>query len=558
MAEESKQNFDPDATVALPAAGTDAGVDPDATVALPMAALDPDATVSGPIVVPAEPDPEATFTGQSAKKAPDVEATDRRPAFDPDATVNPAERASFDPDATSRIPSPGKLRHNPFAPKSTPDSIHANLATLGGLNPLIALANPILGAVPQIRRTLRHPDPAGLRANLRDQIESLQTSASFAEVPDASVQSAVYALCALLDESAAATPWGGAWIENGLLKEVCGESGGGEGFFTRLDQITAARDPVDAENADLLEFYDVCLALGFEGRYRKAEGGRLALLDIRGNLYSLIARRRPRPGELSGHWRSATAEAAAAPALQMAAEVTARLSAQQAAGVSAETTLPPVQPSLLSRIPRRAVWSALGGVVGVAIVFYLAALRLLDDEAKTALAPYFTKSKSAAQKPAAAPATESPSAPAPSASTSASAKLAKALEGLPVTLAENAGRISLSLRHEHQFPVGHILPAAELRPVFGRIAAALNGIPGTITVTGHADSSPTSSVHWASNVELSAARARAVAQLMAPKLSAPGRLKTEGKGDAEPIAAGNTAADRARNRRITITVTPSR
>ena len=246
MAEESKQKFDPDATVAQPAAGANAGVDPDATVALPMAALDPDATVSGPIVAI---DPEATFTGPNAKKAPDVDATDRRPAFDPDATVNPAERASLDPDATVRVPSPGRVRNNPFAPKSSPETIQANLAALGGLNPLIALANPILGAVPQIRRTLKHPDPAGLRANLRDQIESLQTSASFAEVSDASVQSAVYGLCALLDESAAATPWGGTWIENGLLKEVCGESGGGDGFFMRLDQITAARDPVDADNA---------------------------------------------------------------------------------------------------------------------------------------------------------------------------------------------------------------------------------------------------------------------------------------------------------------------
>lgn len=545
MSEESKKKFDPDATVAQPGAGAD----PDATVAMPMAAMDPDATVSGPIV-PVEPDPEATFTGPNAKKALDVDATDRRPAFDPDATVNPAERASLDPDATVRVPSPGRLRNNPFAPKSSPETIQANLAALGGLNPLIALANPILGAVPQIRRTLKHPDPAGLRANLRDQIESLQTSASFAEVSDASVQSAVYGLCALLDESAAATPWGGTWIENGLLKEVCGESGGDEGFFKRLDQITAARDPVDADNADLIEFYDVCLALGFEGRYRKAEGGRLALHDVRSNLYTIIARRRPRPNELSEHWRSATAEAAAAPALQVAAEVTARISAQQAAGASAEITLPPVRQSYLSRLPRRAVWSAIGGIAGVMIVFYMAALRLLDDETKAALAPYFVKSRSAAQKPAVAPAAVPPSA-------SASAGLAKALEGEPVTVAENAGRIALSLRHEHQFPVGGIQPAADLRPVFEKIAVALNGVPGAVTITGHADASPTSSVRWTSNVELSAARARAVAQLMAPKLSAPGRLSAEGKGDAEPIAPGSTEADRARNRRITITVKPN-
>ena len=521
MAEESKQKFDPDATVAQPVAGANSGVDPDATVALPMAALDPEATISGPLV----------------------------PAFDPDATVNPAERLNLDPDATVRVPSPGKIRNNPFAPKSTPESIQANLATLGGLNSLIALANPILGAVPQIRRTLKHPDPAGLRANLRDQIESLQTSASFAEVSDAAMLSASYALCALLDESAAATPWGGAWIENGLLKEVCGESGGGEGFFTRLEKISTSPDPTDADSADLLEFYDVCLALGFEGRYRQAEGGRLALIELRNNLYALIARRRPRPTELSARWRSATAEAAAAPALQMAAEVSARISALQAASANPDVTLPPVRPSFLSRIPRRAVWSAVGGIVGMMIVLYMAALRLLDDETKAALAPYFLKAKPGRTVPGSAPA------PAPLAA-SAGASLAKALEGEPVTVSEGAGRITLAPRSERQFAAGGIQPAADLQPVLQKIAAALDGIPGAITVTGHADASPPSA-RYASNADLSAARARAVAKIMASRMSAPGRLSVEGKGDAEPIASGTTAEDRARNRRVTISLKPN-
>ncbi len=524
MAEESKQKFDPDATVAQPVAGAVSGVDPDATVALPMAALDPEATISGPLV----------------------------PAFDPDATVNPAERLTLDPDSTVRVPSPGRIRQNPFAPKSTPETIQANLATLGGLNSLIALANPILGAVPQIRRTLKHPDPAGLRASLRDQIESLQTSASFAGVSDEAMQTATYALCALLDESAGATPWGSTWIENGLLKEVCGESGGGEGFFTRLERISTAPDPTDSDNADLLEFYDVCLALGFEGRYRKAEGGRQALLDVRSNLYALIARRRPRPSALSAHWRSATAEAAAAPALQMAAEISARISAQQAAAAAGtsdpDITLPPVKPSFLSRIPRRAVWSALAGIVGVMLVFYLAALRLLDSETKASLAPSVVKAKPGSRT---TPGTAPAPVPLP-----ASASLARALKDAPVAVTEQGGLITLVLRHDRQFAAGGVQPAADLRPVLQKIAAALEGIPGAIIVSGHADASPAGARH-ASNAELSAARARAVAQLMAPKLSAPSRLTFDGKGDAEPIASGSMPEDRARNRRVTISVRPN-
>src|SRR6185436_11563062 len=112
-----------------------------------------------------------------------------------------------------------------------------------------------------------------------------------------------------------------------------------------------------------------------------------------------------------------------------------RISAQQAAGASAEDTLPPAKPSFLSRVPRRAVWSALGGVAAVMLVLYMAALRLLDDETKAALAPQFAKTKAGRAVSAAAP----PPAPASASATpAASAALATALQGQPVTLKEDA------------------------------------------------------------------------------------------------------------------------
>ncbi len=527
MAEESKK-FDPEATVAQPASA----LDPDATVSQPLRALDP----------------EATFTGPAAKPQPDPDATDLRTKFDPEATLNPAERAQLDPESTVRNMSSARLRRNPFAPKSLPETIQANLASLGGLNALVAMANPILGAVPQIRLALKHSDPAALRASLRDQIESLQTSAMSADIPETSAASAVYALCALLDESAAATPWGGAWLENGLLKEVCGESGGGEGFYKRLDAIAAQSSPSE-DNADLLEFYDVCLALGLEGRYRNAEGGRQALSQLRGGLYEIIARRRPRPEELSARWRSATVEAAAAPALQMAAKISAQLSAQQAAGMDAETTLPPVRRSFLSRVPRRAVYSVLAGVVGAMFVFYLLAMRLLEDESRSTFAAKPKAKAKAAQTTA--PAAPKVAAEAPG----ASAVLAKALDGDPITLKQDGAGLAIALRHERQFAAGGAKPVAELQPLLQKIAAALDQTRGLIVVTGHADASPTQ--RFTSNQELSAARAHEVAQIMASKLGDPKRLTAEGRGASEPLAPNDTEANRAKNRRVTFVLRPA-
>lgn len=345
---QDKQPFDPDATVSQATPG--AAIDPEATISQPLPA-DPEATITQAMPLA---DPEATVTQFKPGPDPDPEATDRRPAFDPDATDR---RPAFDPEATllrAAVREHAKQKRNPFAPKAPPETVQASLASLGGVNPLVAMANPILAAVPQIRRTLRHPDPAALRASLQEQIESFETRAISAEVTDDATASAVYAMCALLDESAAATPWGQDWIANGLLHALRGETGGAAGFFAQLDALAA--DP--EKNADLLEFYDICLALGFEGRYRDQEGGRQALEQLRGALYSQIARRRPRPDALSDQWRTPAAQAAVDAALRTADRANAARAAAEAAARAAQASPARPQPAgrfALSQWPRRAI-----------------------------------------------------------------------------------------------------------------------------------------------------------------------------------------------------------
>jgi type VI secretion system protein ImpK len=531
MAEESKK-FDPEATVAQPVTA----LDPEATVTEPMPAVDPETTITGPLL----------------KSEPDPEATDRRPVFDPDATFNPAERASLDPEATVRIPSIARQRKNPFAPKAPAETITANLAALGGLNPLVAMANPILAAVPQIRRTLKHQDAAGLLDGLSTAIGSLEMTAISAGISDDTVGVAVYALCALLDESAAATPWGGDWIENGLLQRLRGESGGAEGFFAQLDQASAEPE----KNADLLEFFYVCLALGFEGRYRGSEGGRQALAEVKDRLSGLIMRRRPRPEGLSERWRTPAAQAAADAALATAARANATRAAAEAAAraADAEATMPPrtaPRGFSLARLPRRAIWSAVAGVVGASIVLYMLGLRLLEDQSQRAMSgtpSYRQKADGGAKASASAPV------PAPVAG-SAAATLAKLLEGLPVTLNDKAGQLSLELQHERQFAAGGAVPAPEVQALLRKIAGALDQLPGAVLVVGHADASPPGK-RYATNAELSAARARAAARIMAPALKDSARLKTEAKGESEPIAPNDSEGDRAKNRRVTILLKP--
>ena len=151
--------------------------------------------------------------------------------------------AEPDPEATIAIPTPGRRRDTapvelPAAPPAGREASAADLGALGGLNPLIAAANPVLAVVPQIRHALRHPDPEGLRAGLRASLDAFERDARAAGTGDETLAHASLALCALLDESAASTPWGAGWARAGLLAERHAGSNGGEKFFELLESLS--------------------------------------------------------------------------------------------------------------------------------------------------------------------------------------------------------------------------------------------------------------------------------------------------------------------------------
>src|SRR4030088_725832 len=94
-----------------------------------------------------------------------------------------AQQADDDADATVVLPTPGRKR-SAFAPSIERQAAGADLAALGGLNPLVEAAHPILAAVPQIRHALRHPDPAALHARLKEQVDGFERSALAAGIAE--------------------------------------------------------------------------------------------------------------------------------------------------------------------------------------------------------------------------------------------------------------------------------------------------------------------------------------------------------------------------------------
>jgi type VI secretion system protein ImpK len=407
-----------------------------------------------------------------------------------------------DADATVVLPTPGRRRFG-FAPALERQASAADLSALGGLNRLIAAANPILAAVPQIRHALRHPDPANLHARLREQLSAFERSARAADVPPEQLAIAAHALCALLDDSAGATPWGREWARNPLLAQAYPQAGD-EDFFTHLDKVLSAPHG----QTELLEFFYVCLALGFEGRYRSGEGGRQGLTQIRARVFEALAKLQPRASlELSARWRGA------------------RLPARRVPGAIA-------------------LWAAASACALLLAALYFAyavSLGSLSDPVARELARL---------GPLPAFASDAPSAPA--AAAAGSRELAQAI-GLPeVEVTATGGGILIVLKADELFPSGSARLHARLEPVVLRVAEALDRVPGAVLVTGHTDDVPIRSARFPSNWELSAERARSVVRLMRSRMRDAGRLRAEGLADSQPIAPNDTAVNRTKNRRVTI------
>jgi type VI secretion system protein ImpK len=146
--------------------------------------------------------------------------------------------------------------------------------------------------------------PDHLRTRLHHLFHEADEQSRTSGVPSEAHAHARYAVTAYIDEMIINSRWAHReqWAARPLQYDFFGEFLAGEGFFKRLDTIRRSL-PL---NADLLEVYDLCLILGFEGQFRihDQEGLRPLILDItrdvqakRGDIPSLSPHGK-RPDEL--------------------------------------------------------------------------------------------------------------------------------------------------------------------------------------------------------------------------------------------------------------------
>jgi type VI secretion system protein ImpK len=341
-------------------------------------------------------------------------------------------------------------------------------------------------------------------------VRTFETQGRAAGVDDEKLGASRYCLCTFLDEAISSTPWGaGMWSSRSLLVTFHNEASGGERFFLILQRL--AQNPTG--NVDVLELIYVILGLGFEGRYRLIDGGRTQLDAIRERLETMIrSQRGAGERDLSVHWLPVVAE----------------------------------RKPLFQLVP---LWVTAAVACVILVGVHLLLSFWLNDESDRVFAALHGVRVAQRAAPAATKAAPPP-ALAPKLSQFLAPEIAQGL----VHVNELPDRTVVEINGDGLFESGSAELEAGYLPLIQRIGDALKDVPGNVIVAGHTDNQRLVSARFPSNWHLSQARATVVKDMLAARAGSPGRFEAEGRGDTEPIAPNDTAAGRAKNRRVDITI----
>ncbi|MCG7544941.1 type VI secretion system protein TssL, long form [Pseudoalteromonas sp. MM17-2] len=356
-----------------------------------------------------------------------------------------------------------------------------------------------------INRMSHCDDVDKLKQQSIDAVKNFEQSLRNEHLDSQLIESARYCVCALLDETVLNTPWGSesVWVNESLLSIFHKETFGGEYFFTLLDE--ALRQ--SSHNIDLLELQYYCLNLGFQGKYRVSAQGQSAVDDYRDKLYREISLiRGTGSSQLSINWRKRIAN-----------------------GLELRQQFP--------------LWVILTLFAALALVVYTLfsyQLNRYSDNVFTeldALVPYQLGEQTTGDSIEASVLNQ---------------LLQTEIQRGVLSVTSQSDRVRIRISSESLFDSGSNIVRADMKPIIAKIARALEGTQGKVLITGHTDNTPISTPEYPSNWHLSLARATQVANAMAQNASLSGRLWPEGRGEAEPVESNDTAAQRAKNRRIEI------
>lgn len=386
-----------------------------------------------------------------------------------------------------------------------------SLHNLGKLNPLESAASALLAIISRLYNSPSHNNPEQLKQKLVEEIKDFNLDADKAGYDQETISNARYALCTTIDEAVFNTPWGhqSGWAEQSLLSMFHHEVFGGDQFFYKLKDL--GQNP--SKHLHLLELKYVCLAVGFQGRYRIVDSGKEKLAQIRDWLGDLIRKQRgSSEALLSPHWK----------------------------GVETQ------KKALIKSIP---LWVFFAVASALLLALFLGLFSLLN-----------AKTQPVKRDIASLDVPEIAVAPKISEIEAIRAELPIEIskEYLDVRPRENDGRTLIELRGDHGlFDSGSDQVTSQRKPLIARVAEVIANPEydyHSIRIIGHTDNVPMrNSLRFADNFVLSKARAATVMTLLgAYQSSLKGRITIQGRGDVEPLDTRSTKDARARNRRVEI------
>ena len=153
-------------------------------------------------------------------------------------------------------------------------------------NPFITAASALLRTVIQLQKSLDKDNTYDAREELVAKINLYNETASKYGIEENEILVTRYILCTFTDELLNGTHLGkdNNWSNNSLLSIFHNETYGGENFFHLLDKFLK----VPAKYIHILELMYICIALGFEGKYRVIDRGQIELNNIKDGLFRQI------------------------------------------------------------------------------------------------------------------------------------------------------------------------------------------------------------------------------------------------------------------------------
>ena len=147
------------------------------------------------------------------------------------------------------------------------------------------VCSDVLSLILQLRNSRDLPAPDILQRRVLGLFETMMQNGREARIPEQDMIDAKYALSAFADEIIYHSNWPGKtqWLQNPLQLQFFQTNTAGDGFFTNLDNLYGQRG-----RAHVAQIYFLCLALGFQGKYRlRQQEGLVPVVEGLGNFVAL-------------------------------------------------------------------------------------------------------------------------------------------------------------------------------------------------------------------------------------------------------------------------------